>query len=162
MSKKKFSSGLDELFADLHDSSAGGAVSEMTVRHRSDRKLPSVKSFAGDLDALLQDAMEESLNRLEEKENAGEGGAKTKSKKTGNPQHHFAGLDALIRQTIDVQEFTHEETTGVRRLTVAVDRTKLDKLKTIARLENAFLKDLLTGLIDEYIQEYASQKGLKL
>ena len=162
MSKKKFSSGLDELFADLHDSSAGGAVSEMTVRHRPDRKTPSVKSFAGDLDALLQDAMEDSLNRLDEKENAADGTAKTKSKKTGHPQHAFTGLDALIRQTIDVQEFTQEESTGIRRLTVAVDRTKLDKLKTIARLENAFLKDLLSGLIDGYIQEYTAQKGLKL
>ena len=163
MSKKKFSSGLDELFADLHDSSVGGSVSEITVRHSPDRKAPAVKSFANDLDALLQDAMEESLSRMDQRENAGmESGSKTKTKLSTSSQQSFAGLDALIRQTIDVQELTQEENAGVRRLTVAVDRTKLDKLKTIARLENAYLKDLLTELIDEYIQEYTSEKGLKL
>ena len=163
MSKKRFSSGLDDLFADLHDSAAGSAMSEMTVRYSGDRKTPSVKSFASDLDALLQDAMEDSLDRLEARENNEKTSTgKTKSSMTGNHQHNIAGLDALIRETIDVQELTQEESSGVRRLTVAVDRTKLDKLKTIARLENAYLKDLLTELIDSYIQEYTEEKGLKI
>jgi hypothetical protein len=43
-----------------------------------------------------------------------------------------------------------------------VDRTKLEQLKTIARLENSFLKDLLVDLIDEYITEYTQEKGLEL
>jgi hypothetical protein len=42
---------------------------------------------------------------------------------------------------------------------VAVDKTKLDKLKTIARLENAYMKDILVQLIDEYIREYTKEKG---
>lgn len=163
MSKKRFSSGLDDLFADLHENAAGSAMSEMTVRYSGDRKTPSVKSFASDLDALLQDAMEDSLDRLEARENNEETSTgKTKSKMAGNHQHNIAGLDALIRETIDVQELSQEESSGVRRLTVAVDRTKLDKLKTIARLENAYLKDLLTELIDSYIQEYTEEKGLKI
>jgi len=73
-----------------------------------------------------------------------------------------SGLDALIRQTIDIQDLEKEEQRGIRRLTVAVDREKLDKLKAIARMENAYLKDLLLELIDDYINEYADQKGLPL
>jgi hypothetical protein len=38
----------------------------------------------------------------------------------------------------------------------------LEKLKAIARLENAYLKDLLTSLIDEYIEEYVQKKGVVL
>ena len=72
------------------------------------------------------------------------------------------GLDNLIRQTIDLKEITTDETSGKKRLTVAVDRPKLEKLKTIARLENAYLKDLLVQLIDEYIQEYTKEKGVDL
>ncbi len=72
------------------------------------------------------------------------------------------GLDALIRQTIDIQDLEKEEQRGIRRLTVAVDREKLEKLTAIARMENAYLKDLLLELIDDYISEYADQKGLPL
>ncbi|MEY3194672.1 MAG: hypothetical protein RIQ78_769, partial [Bacteroidota bacterium] len=72
------------------------------------------------------------------------------------------GLDALIRQTIDVKDITTDDATGKRRLTVAVDKTQIDKLKTIARLENAFVKDLLVTLIDEYIDGYSRQKKLEL
>jgi hypothetical protein len=43
-----------------------------------------------------------------------------------------------------------------------VDRSKLDKLKIIARLENSYLKDLLVNLIDGYIVEYTQQKGIDL
>jgi hypothetical protein len=72
------------------------------------------------------------------------------------------GLDNLIRQTIDVKEITTDEESGKKRLTVAVDRPTLEKLKAIARLENSHLKDLLVQLIDEYIQEYTTEKGVEL
>ena len=71
-------------------------------------------------------------------------------------------MDALIRQTIDIQEITTDEASGKKRLTVAVDKTKIEKLKTIARLENAFMKDLLVALIDEYIKDYTRRKGLEI
>ena len=48
--------------------------------------------------------------------------------------------DGLINDfTIDVQDLVTDENTGKKRLTVAVDRPKLEKLKAIAKLENAFL-----------------------
>ncbi len=164
MSKKKFTDGLNDLFSDDYRSPEASGISEFSVRQPQERKHHPVKSFASDLDALLQDAMEESMERLEtrdqnQRQNAS---SKTKSRFAEKMAGAFSGLDALIRETIDVQELTREEISGVKRLTVAVDRSKLEKLKTIARLENAFLKDLLVDLIDEYITEYTKEKGLAL
>jgi DNA-binding transcriptional regulator YbjK len=164
MSKKKFTSGLDDLFADdAQSTSVGSGMSEISVRQSPERKHSHVKSFASDLDALLQDALEESLERMDTAvQNNPSAASKTKSRLAERMTSAFSGLDALIRETIDVQELTQEEATGIKRLTVAVDRAKLEKLKAIARLENAYLKDLLVGLIDEYITDYTKEKGLAL
>lgn len=113
-----------------------------------------------DLDALLQEALEESLEKYESNQPAPSG--KSKTTLAAAPLAASSGLDALIRQTVDVQDLGPDEQTGKRRLTVAVDKTKLDKLKLIARMENAYLKDLLVGLIDEYIREYGREKGVDL
>jgi nucleoid-associated protein YgaU len=152
MAKKKFSAGLDSLFDDAFDTSGSGSVSEFSVRQSGpEQRRSSVKSFANDLDSLLHEALSESLDRMDAPDDPTLAG-KSKSSSQQHPQHR-SGLDTLIRQTLDVQDLTREEETGVRRLTVTVDRTKLEKLKTIARLENSYLKDLLVGLIDEYIRE---------
>jgi hypothetical protein len=161
MAKKKFSQGLDDLFKEVNEPlRGGGAVSEVSVR-QPERRQPSVKSFAQDLDALLHEAMEESLGRLQDSEVDTRLSAKSKSENAVN-QPRITGLDALIRQTIDVQELTREDEHGTRRLTVSVDRSKLEKLKLIARLENTYLKDIMVEVIDEFIQEYVRDKGIAL
>jgi hypothetical protein len=163
MAKKKFSQGLDDLFKEVNEPlRSGGAVSEVTVR-QPERRLPSVKSFAQDLDALLHEAMEESLGRLQDNTEVDTPRLSAKSKsENAQSQSRITGLDALIRQTIDVQELTREDESGTRRLTVSVDRSKLEKLKTIARLENTYLKDIMIDVIDEFIQEYVRDKGIAL
>lgn len=158
MSKKKFSEGLDDLF---REQSAGetfwGQATEAPARERK----AAHKNFMHDLDLLLQEALDESLNNAgTDDDQPAAANARTKSKTTaGAYRAPVSGLDALIRQTIDVQEMHTDEETGKKRLTVAVDKTKLDKLKTIARLENAYMKDILVQLIDEYIREYTKEKG---
>lgn len=162
MSKKRFSQGLDDLFSDAAAAQHEG-VDAITVV-QAERRAPSHKNFAMGLDALLQEALEESL----EKYDADQPDTMTPSRRsksasfTSGSGQNFSGLDALIRQTIDVQEIHTDEASGKKRLTVAVDRSKLDKLKIIARLENSYLKDLLVNLIDGYIVEYTQQKGIDL
>ncbi|MCC6463452.1 MAG: hypothetical protein IT260_23480 [Saprospiraceae bacterium] len=155
MSKKKFSEGLDDLFKDLP--SEQGAWDQHPGDSPRERKAAS-KNFMHDLDMLLQEAMDESLSNLESGTPAP--AQSNKSKSVAAHRAPISGLDALIRQTIDVREIVTDEETGKKRLTVAVDKTKLEKLKTIARLENSYLKDILLQLIDEYIQEYTRQKGI--
>ena len=163
MSKKRFSEGLDDLFSDAHSGHGNLFEADTAVAHGADRK-SAHKNFMADLDSLLQEALEESLERYESNQpDTTTPSGKTKA--TGaNMGYRSAvtGLDALIRQTIDVQEIASDEASGKKRLTVAVDRTKLEKLKTIARLENSYMKDLLVQLIDEYINEYTQQKGINL
>lgn len=156
MSKKKFSSGLDELFAELAENPA---VSEVTLKTETTRSGRNLKSFTSDLEAVMNTDLSDDASASPDRSTAPN--PKSKSKQAGLSGMP-TGLDALIRQTIDIQDLEKEEQRGIRRLTVAVDREKLEKLKAIARMENAYLKDLLLELIDDYISEYADQKGLPL
>jgi hypothetical protein len=166
MSKKRFSSGLDDLFSEAAAAQhLGGIEAAVFSAPAMERKTPSHKNFASGLDALLQEALEESLERYEsnQPDTTTPSSAKSRAQRSSSATPAvLSGLDALIRQTIDVQEISHDEASGKKRLTVAVDRSKLDKLKVIARLENAYLKDLLVNLIDGYIEEYAQEKGVSL
>lgn len=173
MSKKNFSSGLDDLFADSHAVVEEVAIANEVGESRPTARRGHSKNFVSDLDALLQEAMDEGFERYENRRAAATAGGsaaseiasgKTKSAAASPVQPHRAplsGLDALIRQTISVREATPDDL-AKKRLTVAVDKPKLEKLKTIARLENAFLKDILANLIDEYIEEYSGKKGIDL
>lgn len=178
MSKKRFNDGLDSVFtAEKEQGITVGSAFLMADNMASlevktvERRAGSTKNFLSDLDSLLNDALQESINDF----NRGGGQAamraanfdSSKSKSTaGSPASDarpggMAGIDALIRQTIDVNTMDLDEA-GKKRITFSVDRTKLDKLKTIARLEKSYLKDVLANLIDGYIQEYAKQKGVEV
>lgn len=162
MGKKRFSEGLDDLFNDSHQAEHSGQATGVPETPQERRH--GHKNFASGLDSLLQEALEESLEKYEA--NQPDSVTQSGKSKAGTSDAFRSplrsGLDALIRQTIDVQEIATDEQSGKKRLTVAVDRKKLEKLKVIARLENAYLKDLLVSLIDGYIEEYSQQKGFEL
>jgi hypothetical protein len=162
MGKKRFSEGLDDLFnnnqADEHSGYATAVPETPQARKHAH------KNFASGLDSLLQEALEESLEKFEanQPDSVTQSGKSKAATSDAFRSPLRSGLDTLIRQTIDVQEIITDEHSGKKRLTVAVDRTKLEKLKVIARLENSYLKDLLVSLIDGYIEEYSQQKGFEL
>ncbi|MDX1912418.1 MAG: hypothetical protein SFV22_13070 [Saprospiraceae bacterium] len=165
MSKKRFSAGLDDLFSnDAGHGELFGNATVLSAPSAATERKSGHKSFATDLDALLQEALDESLERYENTPpDSVASSAKTRAADTEAVRAPaYGGLDALIRQTIDVRDFSADENSGKKRLTVAVDKPKLEKLKTIARLENAYLKDLLVALIDEYIEEYRQEKGVDI
>jgi len=161
MAKKKFSEGLDDLLSDSKEGGAEFADSSTAAAPPRERR-SGHKSFMSDLDSLLQEALDESLSHQDNAQAASAASqlksASRRSASDSTPQ----GLDLLIRDTINIQDIMSDEATGKRRLTVAVDKTKLEKLKTIARLENSVLKDLLVELIDAYIQEYPVKKGVDI
>lgn len=161
MSKKKFSEGLDDLFKNDDSGEHHAELYSVTSPQQPAERRQSGKNFMAGLDALLQEALEESMDKLENNQPS-EATPPTKSKSKNAGSSMYGGLDALIRQTIDVKALEIDEQTGIKRLTVAVEKAKLDKFKAIARLENSFMKDLLVGLIDEYIAEYSKDKGINL
>ena len=155
MSKKKFSEGLDDLFKETPATEeAWEHVSDTPARERK----AGSKNFMHDLDELFHEALDEPGSASAELA----GTPSTKSKSTAATRSTVTGLDALIRQTIDVREIQSDEASGKKRLTVAIDKEKVRQIKAIARLENAYLKDLMAEVIEKYIQEYTRDKGIDL
>ncbi len=177
MSKKKFTSGLEELFGnvlgdDLQDTSpllekteeeekeeALGKKEEKKSSRTSTRaprkKRSSGKSFSTDLESLFERVVNEVIDEkakesLIVKKNA------DKIRKKVKP---LSGLDALIRRTSLADHAEDDRPTDKKRVTFVFDKNKLVKLKTIARKEKAYLKDIIGAVISEYINQYEDENG---
>ena len=110
MSKKRFSEGLDDLFTNSHASHREVFGNSLVLTAPSapagERRPSPHKSFMTDLDSLLQEALDESLERYEASQpDSVSASSKTKASNTNALRAPMrSGLDALIRQTIDVQD----------------------------------------------------------
>jgi hypothetical protein len=169
LSKKKFTDGLESLFSkdNVKESGQGTTFLEGTNPEEMKpgggkptvSKSSSRKNFTTDLDSLLQEAMQESFEeQIQEKEAA----AANKAQPFHQQAHRrkpLGGLDMLIRRTVERGTVEEDQVTGTRRLTVSFDKEKLNKLKIIARMEKAYLKDILGDIVEEYIKRYENQKG---
>jgi hypothetical protein len=68
------------------------------------------------------------------------------------------GLDSLIRKTIESGEL--EVTYGQRkRITLTLEKEKISRLKEIAKLEKSYLRDVVSRIVGEFIEEYEEKKG---
>lgn len=170
MSKKKFTDGLESLFSKDNNKESGqgttflegSTLDEMKpgVGKAAVGKSSSRKNFTTDLDSLLQEAMQESFDeQIQERETS----SSTNKAQPFHQQTHrrkpLGGLDMLIRRTVERGAVEEDQVTGTRRLTVSFDKDKLNKLKIIARMEKAYLKDILGDIVEEYIKRYENQKG---
>lgn len=124
------------------------------------RKRSSRKNFTTDLDSLLEEALQESFD--EQMEASAPAGTKAKSfHQQTHRKRPLSGLDRLIRRTVEGGEMRVEEqpALGRKRLTVTFEKKKVEKLKKIARLEKAYLKDILGDLVANFIRDYEAKKG---
>lgn len=167
MAKKNFIDGLDSIF--------GGDKSEdLNIITKEDdsvkvikkrKKRSSSKDFTADLDSLLQDALQESVAKHAQKKKKSLPVAKSnRQAKRGRIKQTLSGLDALIRQTISSSEMDIEDQSSnpslpkKKRVTFSFDREKVDKLKSIARKEKSYIKDIVNKVVSEYIDEYEKSK----
>lgn len=173
MSKKRFSDGLDNLFevkeqeqdnisvelqleseAEKNDfSDSNGSIK------RSSRLVVSRqgKNFTSDLDTLLEDALMESLEQgFDNNFKKDQLSAKMNISKKSEA---VTGLDALIRRTIDNSGADYEKGVNLRRVTFTFDKLLLSKLKSIARTEKSYLKDIVNQIVEGYIQTYEKKRG---
>ena len=165
LSKKKFTDGLESLFNTDTKADVGrrgtaflnpseGAEAETVTRKRS----ASRKDFTTDLDTLLEEALQESFEeQMAQKQQAG-----SSQKDAAYQKQHrrpSSGLDMLIRRTVESGDVKEDRLSGTKRLTVTFDKEKIQKLKKIARMEKAYLKDILGDLVAEYIEKYEKKKG---
>jgi hypothetical protein len=170
LSKKKFTDGLESLFSIDNNKESGQGTTFLEgadpneMRPGAARpavgKSSSRKNFTTDLDSLLNEAMQESFEeQLQERETAANAGKAQPFHQQAHRRKPLGGLDMLIRRTVERGAVEEDQVTGTRRLTVAFDKEKLNKLKIIARMEKSYLKDILGDIVEEYIRRYENQKG---
>lgn len=143
MGKKKnktFSSGFGDLFSDLLEEQQAEVVEASTPPKSS-----SKKNFSSSLESLFQEAITEAVQ--EKAEQVADGEIIKKDKRRTKP---VFGLDSLIRQTVEQSEIKAEK----KRVSFTFETEKIDKLRQIAKLEKARIRDIVNELITDYIQQH--------
>ena len=176
MSKKRFTMGMENL---LHEASQSSPVFHSETPKNQQIPLPPEgntrpiegislvgeqpetplkrahgKKFSEDLQTFLQEAFDDSFEKYSDPNYIQDDSSN--KKRTLKP---MAGLDAILRSTVDPKSMRLGPG-NTRRLTLVFDESKLNKLKSIARLERSYLKDIIDEIVEEFIKEYEVQKGL--
>lgn len=162
MSRKKFVEDFGKLFGDedadiLSEGSVllSGKSNEERKRSQAKSRAAHGKNFASDLESFLEEAFEESFEEHFQNESKP---PQIESQIKKHNRRPMSGLDGLIRSTVEPSSIElHELPT--RRVTLVFDKRKLDKLKTIARLERTYLKDIIDDIVEEYLDSYETDKG---
>ena len=168
MSKKGFTSGLDSVFSAeaqfepniddspwLLDTTAAKPKSRAKSQTRK-----SGKSFTSDLETLFAAA---SVERPREETELSHQRPRTRARR---PLAVVGGLDGLIRDTTNgvaqaqQEQAAREAADARKRVTFTYDRDRFARLKTIARQEGEYLKDIISGLLNEYISSYERERSL--
>lgn len=152
MAKKRFKEGMESLFGETavrekelslfptdDDKATGIADAD------DERRGGSSKGFASQLDAFLAEAFE----AIDVEEAASDA---PRGRRSGS------GLDLLIRSTTDTSDFT-PQAHSTRRVTLTFNKEQLEQLKTIARQEKVYLKDIVNELVEKYLKEYYRKDG---
>ena len=119
----------------------------------------SSKKFFSDLDAFFESAIDDlwqenqtvdaDLKPTEKLVQPKEGRAGKKS--------FFSGLDALFSSTTSVaggqteESLSHEE--HLKRVTFLFKKDKLEVLKNMAKKEKLYLRDIISKVLDQYLEE---------
>ena len=178
MSKKKFKKGLESLFGDWGGDPIDDVVLELEntedyqsepekskphAKKDSSKRANAGKNFTMDLDSLFQEVVHESIEeqfelKKEKKKNKNE---KTESKpkaKTEKKKRRViprsGGIDSLIRSTVEGSIVQIESTSTKKRVSFVFDKEKLKKLKSIAKLKKAYLKDVIDEVVAEYLSKH--------
>jgi len=179
VSKKKLKKGLESLFGDwgepiedigvidLESTEGTSSLSFRSEREKphskkdEDRKANAGKNFTTDLDSLFQETMRESVvEQLSKKKD------KPKKKKADTPKAkkrrvipRSGGLDSLIRSTVEDSMMVIEPTSNNKRVSFVFDKSKLKKLKSIAKIKKSYLKDIIDEVVAAYLEEFEGKHG---
>lgn len=167
MSKKRFTDGLESLFGyseggNLPEESPLLAETEIKIETKpasaKKKRGRTGKNFISDLDSLFSETVETG-NVVEETPIADDkpvgAGHKRKNRRP------VSGLDALIRRTLESgeAEVSYDKR---KRVTFVFEKSKVDKLKRIAKSQKVYLKDILGNIVQDYLKKYEEQQaGLK-
>jgi hypothetical protein len=175
MSKKRFTSGMEDLLHEASQTSpvyiAGSSKSQQNLTPMEGNTLPVEgisligdqpvaplrrthgKKFSDDLQTFLQEAFDDSFEKYLDPNYVHDDSSN--KKRSLKP---MAGLDAILRSTVDPKTMRLGPG-NTRRLTLVFDENKLNKLKSIARMERSYLKDIIDEIVESFIHEYEVKKG---
>lgn len=175
MSKKRFTSGMEDLLHEASQTSpvymAGSSKSQQNLTPMEGNTLPVEgisligekpvaplrrshgKKFSDDLQIFLQEAFDDSFEKYLDPNYVHDDSSN--KKRSLKP---MAGLDAILRSTVDPKSMRLGPG-NTRRLTLVFDESKLNKLKSIARMERSYLKDIIDEIVESFINEYEVKKG---
>lgn len=165
MAKKRFIDNFESLFGDpladaqpqeRSDSSGKAATKKDDIPADSNKKpKASGKKFSDSLQSFLSDSFEESFERqMAETQKKDSSPTPTPRKK-----RRRSGLDFLIRSTVEPSNIEYDDQPKRKRLTLTFEPQKLEKLKSIAKVERAMLKDIIDEIVGDYISKYETEKG---
>lgn len=159
MSKKKFTAGLESLFTEgdavadelqQEDSSLLFPSEGKLKKEKKEKKKKSSKNFTDDMQDFLTDTFEESFERQMAKRKEKPSPNKIIKKRSRRP---ISGLDLLIRSTVEATGMEVDEKKS-RRITLVFDTDKLNKLRSIARDKQTYLKNIIDDIVSEFIDDY--------
>jgi len=167
VSKKKFKDGLESLFGgpavaepslpenspllEQTEKKKNAANSKKGLKVRAKRSRTG-KNFTSDLDTLFESVIESNIRESKEDK-------QTKGRRASRAKRPpVVGLDALIQRTTDDN---YDYTSTKKRVTFIFEKKKLDKLKRIAKLQNAYLKDIIGKIVGTHIDKYDEEGQLK-
>lgn len=174
MSKKKFKAGLESLFGEpavagmspfLVEEKKAPAKEKVISKEKAEKRRPTVKrkkrssskNFTSDLESLFSDAIDKEYKEQSKPTNSTNSKRRIARKQADKP---VIGLDALIRRTVagKVNQDTEISTPLKRRLTITMERKKLDELKKVAKQKKAYLRDIIDTLVSDYLNNIDSNK----
>ncbi len=163
--KKKFKAGLESLFGTDKDQETLAEESPLLVKtqaltkkkkEKRIKKRASGKNFTSDLDSLFEDSVKETIK--EQAQSLVEGSNSEKHQSRRKTKKPLIGLDALIQRTYDGGP---DDSDFKKRVTVVLEKKKVERLKKIAKSEKKYLKDILGNLVNEFMKEYDRKERRK-
>ena len=167
MAKKRFTDSFDNLFDEpMEERQPEGktvANNEAVAEEQSapvdeEGKKASGKNFTDSLQSFLSETFEESFDRQLAESQKRKAAATPSSHR---PKRRRSSLDMLIRSTVEPSkiEIDTSDRPKRRRITLTFEPQKLEKLRSIAKVERAILKDIINDIVGEYIRKYETEKG---
>ena len=159
MAKKRFTGDFTDSLFDESSPQAAAAMPTSSSRVATDMPAATVlprrtsKNFTSDLDSLFQEAFTEAVEEKLDKLKRDSGLQDPFANDERTYKKPLSGLDALIRQTVDASLASLDHA-AVKRLTIMFESQKIEQLKTIAKQERSFVKDLVSGVLSEFIENY--------
>lgn len=146
---------MEEIQPQEQETTSSKGARETDAASDAEKKKISGKDFTDSLQSFLSETFEESFERQMAEVKKQEPAEKPKK-----PRRRRSSLDMLIRNTVEPAKIEIEgQEPKRRRITLTFEPQKLEKLRNIARVERAMLKDIINDIVGEYIQKYEVDKG---